>query len=131
MAPIMRDSPAIKLWRGDELTIAPGVRLIRLGGHFPGGTILHWDTDDGVLLTGDIVQVTPGADGVSFMWSYPNMLPLPGAVVQDMVRRLGEIRFNRLYGAFAGKNIPSDASAIVQRSGEKYLACLKGDIVTD
>jgi glyoxylase-like metal-dependent hydrolase (beta-lactamase superfamily II) len=122
---IMRDSPAIRLWHGDELTIAPCIRLIRLGGHFPGGTVLHWDTNEGVLLTGDIVQVTPGADAVSFMWSYPNMLPLPAAVVEDMVRRLREIRFNRLYGAFEGKNIRDNASAIVQRSGEKYLACLK------
>lgn len=51
---IMRHSPAIKLWNGDEQRICSSVRLIRLGGHFPGGTILHWDTGDGVLLTGEL-----------------------------------------------------------------------------
>ncbi|WP_294319391.1 hypothetical protein [uncultured Sphingomonas sp.] len=27
------------------------------------------------LPVGDILQITPGGDAVSFMWSYPNMLP--------------------------------------------------------
>lgn len=57
---IMRDSPAITLWEGDALEILPAVRLLRLGGHFAGGTVLHWAKDDGIMLAGDIIQVTPG-----------------------------------------------------------------------
>lgn len=121
---IMRDSPWITLWEGDTLTLATDVRIIRLGGHFPGGSVLHWAQDGGMLLAGDILQVTPGADAVSFMWSYPNMLPLPAATIEDIMRRLSAVRFSKLYGAFEGQNITENADDIVRRSGEKYIACL-------
>jgi glyoxylase-like metal-dependent hydrolase (beta-lactamase superfamily II) len=121
---VMRESPYIKFWEGDTLELAAGVSLIRLGGHFAGGSVLHWARGEGILLAGDIVQVTPGADAVSFMWSYPNMLPLSAATVSDITRRLGTVKFKRLYGAFEGKNIRENADDIVNRSGKKYLACL-------
>ena len=121
---IMRDSPRITLWEGDTLTLAADVSLIRLGGHFAGGSVLHWARNEGVLLSGDIVQVTPGADAVSFMWSYPNMLPLSAATVSDILRRLSPVKFAKLYGAFEGKEILNNAEEIVRCSGEKYLACL-------
>lgn len=38
---VMRDSPAIHFWE-DALDIFPSVTLLRLGGHFAGGTVLHW-----------------------------------------------------------------------------------------
>ena len=122
---VMRDSPAIHFWDGDALEIVPSVTLLRLGGHFAGGTVLHWQEGEGVLLAGDILQVTPGKEAVSFMWSYPNMLPLPARTVEDVTRRLAGKSFARLYGAFEGQNIPANADDIVQRSGQKYIACLK------
>ncbi|STW29124.1 beta-lactamase-like protein [Klebsiella michiganensis] len=122
---IMRDSPAITLWEGDALEILPAVRLLRLGGHFAGGTVLHWAKDDGIMLVGDIIQVTPGARAVSFMWSYPNLLPLAAASVEKIVERLGDTPFGALYGAFKGQNVPKNARQIVLDSAQKYLACLK------
>lgn len=122
---IMRDSPAIRLWEGDELEIMPAVKILRLGGHFAGGCVLHWNKGEGVLLAGDIVQVTPGADAVSFMWSYPNMLPLSADVVEDITRRLDGVGFDRLYGAFEGQDITANAKEIVRRSGKKYISCLR------
>lgn len=122
---IMRDSPHIRLWQNDELEIVPEVKLVRLGGHFAGGCVLHWADEDGVLLSGDIVQVTPGADAVSFMWSYPNMLPLSAASVSDITHRLAAREFERLYGAFEHREILTDARRIVMQSGEKYIACLQ------
>lgn len=122
---IMRNSAFIRLWQGNELELMPSVKLLRLGGHFAGGCVLHWNSGDGILLAGDIVQVTPGADAVSFMWSYPNMLPLPAAVVSEMTRRLSGIHFNQLYGAFEGQDIHDSAHDIVLRSGEKYISCLQ------
>ncbi|EKC6209748.1 MBL fold metallo-hydrolase [Cronobacter sakazakii] len=121
---IMRDSPFIRLWEGDELTLAEDIRVIRLGGHFAGGCVLHDARGDGLLLTGDILQVTPGAKSVSFMWSYPNMLPLPAATVSAMTDRLRGVSFSTLWGAFEGREITADASERVRRSGEKYVACL-------
>ena len=123
----MRDSPWIRFWQGDALELTRDVRVIRLGGHFAGGCVLHWARDEGVVLSGDIVQVTPGARAVSFMWSYPNLLPLPAATVRDIIQRLSTVKFKQLYGAFEGKDITQNADEIVQISGEKYISCL-GDM---
>jgi Metallo-beta-lactamase superfamily. len=122
---VMRDSRWIHFWQGDVLELTRDVSVIRLGGHFAGGCVLHWAQGDGVVLSGDIVQVTPGAHAVSFMWSYPNMLPLSAATVSDIIQRLAVVKFKQLYGAFEGKDIKENADDIVQRSGEKYISCLR------
>jgi glyoxylase-like metal-dependent hydrolase (beta-lactamase superfamily II) len=121
----MRQSPWIHFWEGETLALTRDVNVIRLGGHFAGGAVLHWAREDGVVLSGDIVQVTPGARAVSFMWSYPNMLPLPAATVSDIIQRLTRVKFKKLYGAFEGKDITENADDIVRRSGEKYISCLR------
>jgi DNA-directed RNA polymerase subunit RPC12/RpoP len=125
---IMRPDPAIRLWEGDTLTVAPGATLLRLGGHFAGGTVLHWTAGDGagVLLAGDIVQVTPGGHRVSFQWSYPNMMPLPAATIRLIVSRLAPWRYERIYGAFLGQEIGEAAEAIVAGSAERYVELLEG-----
>ena len=51
---VMRGSPAIQFWEGDALELFPSVTLLRLGGHFAGGTVLHWQEGEGVLLAGGI-----------------------------------------------------------------------------
>lgn len=122
---IMRDSPWIRLWQEEEHALLPGITLLRLGGHFAGGMVLHWQRDSGVMLSGDILQVTPGADAVSFMWSYPNMLPLSAQAVRNMMQPLRHRSFTQLYGAFDGREILQDADAIVARSAQRYLSCLK------
>ncbi|WP_416414090.1 MBL fold metallo-hydrolase [Pantoea sp. App145] len=122
---IMRDSPYIRLWEGEAIKLTAGVTVMHLGGHFAGSCVLHWEQDEGILLGGDTVQVTPGANAVSFLWSYPNMLPLPAATVRDITQRLSTVKFAKLYGAFEGRNITENAGEIVRRSGEKYIACMR------
>ncbi len=127
---VQRPSAAIRFWEGETEAILPGVTLIRLGGHFAGGTVLHWAEGAdgaGALLVGDILQVTPGADRVSFMWSYPNMMPLPAATVRGMEERLRPWRYERLYGAFAGQEVLADGPAIVARSARQYVELLAGE----
>ena len=126
---VMRPAPSIRLWEGESLELLPAVTLIRAGGHFAGGTVLHWagTTDNvGALLTGDIVQVTPGARRVSFMWSYPNMMPLPAAEVRRVAERLAPWSYDRIYGAFAGQEVAHGGPAIVARSAARYVALLEG-----
>lgn len=126
---VMRPSPAIRFWQGEALALQPGRTLLRLGGHFPGGTVLHWrDTADGAgaLLAGDILQVTPGAHRVSFQWSYPNMLPLPAAAVRRITDRLRPWPYSRIYGAFQGQEVPREGPAILARSAARYIALLEG-----
>jgi hypothetical protein len=126
---IMRPAPEIHLWEGDTLEIAPGVALIRLGGHFAGGTVLHWArTEDGAgaLLSGDIVQVASDVRRVSFLWSYPNMMPLPAREVLRIGEALAPWPFDRIYGAFLGKEVPRDAKQVVAGSVSRYVELLNG-----
>ncbi len=123
---IMRPHPAIRLWAGERLEIAPGATLVRVGGHFPGGTVLLWEQGPGVLLPGDIVQVTPGARRASFMWSYPNLIPLPAAEIRRLAAVLAGLRYDRIYGAFKGQEVLRDGPALVDRSAARYVELLEG-----
>ncbi|AWM88605.1 MBL fold metallo-hydrolase [Microvirga sp. 17 mud 1-3] len=124
---VMRPSEGIRFWEGDSLEILPGATLIRLGGHFPGGTVLHWakaHDGAGVILSGDIVQVAADVRRVSFLWSYPNMMPLPAREVLRIGAMLEPLPFERIYGAFAGKDVKADAKAVVDRSVKRYVELL-------
>jgi hypothetical protein len=126
---IMWPAPEIHLWEGDTLEIAPGTTLIRLGGHFAGGTVLHWaGTEDeaGALLSGDIVQVAGDVRRVSFLWSYPNMMPLPAREVLWIGEALAPWQFDRIYGAFQGKEVLKDAKRVVADSVARYVELLGG-----
>jgi glyoxylase-like metal-dependent hydrolase (beta-lactamase superfamily II) len=123
---VMRPDPAIRFWEGEELELAPGITLLRCGGHFPGGTILHWQAGAagrGALLTGDILQVTP--DGmVSFMFSYPNLIPLPARAVETIGQKISPLPFDRIYGAFWDRVVPANGPEIVRYSMARYLAAI-------
>src|SRR5262249_37497948 len=101
-----------------------GLSFIRCGGHFDGGTVLHWASGAygrGALLTGDILQVVADRKHVSFMYSYPNYIPLPASAVERIVQALGPFTYDRGYGAFWDMVIDRDGKAVVQQSVERYL----------
>jgi hypothetical protein len=126
---IMRPDPAIELWDGDTKEIGDGLTLVRCGGHFAGGTVLHWAAGaegHGVLLSGDIVQVIPDRSHVGFMYSYPNLIPLPAESVRAIARSLEPYPFETLYGAWWGRIVQEDAKGIVERSAERYVRALAG-----
>lgn len=118
---IMRPDPRIELWSGDVMELGGGLTLLRLGGHFPGGTVLH-DANTSTLLSGDIVMVVPDRRFVSFMWSYPNLIPLPPAEVERIAAALEPWPFERILGAWWDRLVPSDGSEVVRRSAARYVA---------
>jgi hypothetical protein len=127
---IMRDDPAIKLWQGETKELVPGVMLICAGGHYPGGTVLHWAAGaggKGALLSGDIVQVVQDNKSVSFMWSFPNFIPLSAPRVEGVVKAVRPYAFDRVHGAFMDRTIWKDGKAVVERSAERYLKIIRGD----
>lgn len=124
-AHVLRPDPALTFWEGETHAALPGLTLHRLGGHFAGGTVLH-DEPRRALLTGDIAQVAPDRAHVSFLWSYPNMVPLPGRVVAAIGAKLAALDFDAVHGAFAGRDILADGKAGVARSVARYLAALEG-----
>lgn len=122
----VRNSPRITFWEGDRLELAPGLTVARLGGHFPGASVLHWAAGAGgrgALLTGDTIQVVPDVGWVSFMYSYPNLIPLPPWQVREIAAAANAFAYDRIYGAFGGV-IPADARKAVQRSADRYVAAI-------
>ena len=124
---ITRPDDAIELWEGETRDLGHGLTLIRCGGHFAGGTVLH-DAERRALLSGDIVQVIPDREWVGFMYSYPNLIPLPEASVRAIVRALEPYAFDTIYGAWWGTLIGGDGKAIVERSAERYAGALRGEL---
>jgi glyoxylase-like metal-dependent hydrolase (beta-lactamase superfamily II) len=125
---VMQPGDNLVFWDGGRHEIQPGMTLLRCGGHFAGGTVLHRASDDGggVLFSGDTLQVTPDRRNVSFMRSYPNLIPLSAAVVHRIVQRLDGFPFDRIYGAFPEREIEHDGAAAVQRSAERYIRGISG-----
>lgn len=126
---VMRPDPSIRFWDGDTLDLGDGMTLLRLGGHFAGGTVMHWAAGAegrGALLSGDIVQVIPDRRWVSFMYSYPNLIPLPAAEVRRMADALRPYDFARIHGAWFSTVVPEDGKDVVMRSAERYAAAVGG-----
>ena len=73
-----------------------------------------------MLLTGYTMYVTPDRKHVSFMYSYPNFIPLPASVVDRIVDKVMPLKFDRLYGHFFGLEIEADAKNVIRRSAERY-----------
>jgi hypothetical protein len=104
-----------------------GLTLIRCGGHFEGGTVAHWPQGAegrGALLTGDIVQVVQDRRYVSFMRSYPNLIPLPASAVRHVVQAVEPFAYDRIYGAWWETIIPNNARAGVQYSADRYVRAI-------
>ena len=120
---VQRPDPVIDFWEGEFLELDEGVTLYRCGGHFEGSTVLLWADGAeglGVLLSGDTMYVAPDRRHVSFMYSYPNFIPLSASTVDSIVDKVMPLRFDRIYGHFFGLEIEADAKRVVQRSAERY-----------
>lgn len=125
---VMRPDPSIKFWSGDSLSLADGLTLIRVGGHFEGSTALHWAAGangQGVLLSGDMPQVVSDRNYVSFMRSYPNLIPLSARSVEAIKNNLQNFTYDKLYGGWSGRVVQSDAHMAVNRSAERYIKAIE------
>lgn len=126
---IQRPSPRIELW-DEHVEPVAGITVARIGGHFDGAAVLHWPAGcegRGALLTGDTITVVSDRDWVSFMWSYPNHIPLDEATVLDIAHRVERFDFERVYGAWWGRVVVRDGAAAVRRSADRYVARLQGE----
>ncbi|KZF25313.1 hypothetical protein L228DRAFT_258757 [Xylona heveae TC161] len=92
--------------------IVEGVTAIKTGGHFDGSMVMHWE--DKLLIADTFVTVpsalyhinrVPGTTSYSFMWSIPNMIPLPPLEIEKIWGALKPFEFNTTLGAFMGMNV--------------------------
>ena len=116
----MRPDPLVRYWSGETNDLGGGLTLVRCGGHFDGSQVLHWQ-ERKALLVGDTVQVIPDRRFVGFMYSYPNLIPLPPASVQRIGAALAPFRFETIYGGWFGSVVERDGSAVVRRSVDRYV----------
>jgi hypothetical protein len=120
---VQRPDPAVRFWSGETLDLGGGLTLVRCGGHFDGSQVLHWE-ERRALLTGDTVHVIPDRRFVSFMYSYPNAIPLPPSKVQGIADALAPFEFDTIYGSWWGAVVERDGSGAVRRSADRYIRAI-------
>ncbi len=129
---VMRPSPAIVSFEGDDVEPLPGLRVLRLGGHFHGASVLHWPAGAdgrGVLLTGDTIALVAAPDWVTFMYSYPNRIPLPANTVRELADRVLRHDFDRIYPSAPVRPenvLLHGAKDAVRRSAARYIQMVEG-----
>lgn len=113
----------LNLWRGNTLAVGHGMTLIRCGGHFEGAQVLH-AAPLNTLFSGDVLQVVMDRAHVSFMRSYPNLIPLNAPTVRRIADAVDPYGFDTIHGAFPGRTIRTDAKEAVRRSARRYISAI-------
>src|SRR5471032_254178 len=126
---ILNPNPAIKLWEGDTFKLWDGVTLVRCGGHFEGGTVMHWAggaQGRGIVCAGDVLSVTTDRKWLSFMRSYPNFIPLSARAVEQIGTAMQPYSFDTLYGHYFDRVIEKHAKSVLEKSIARYVAAVNG-----
>ncbi|KAK8073117.1 beta-lactamase-like protein [Apiospora saccharicola] len=108
-----------------------GIQLLKLGGHFPGSFVLLYRRR---LLIADTLLTTPaglgswrenavgearhrprGMNSYAFMWSIPNMIPLPPDELVRMWGILKKHEFRSTHGAFLGTDVVENEARMKRR----------------
>jgi len=123
---IMRPDDAMVFFK-NETQIFPGINVLRCGGHFPGSSVLVWQSGangKGVLFAGDTLMVAMDRKSISFMYSYPNLIPLSANNVQTIIETLDDVKFDRIYSAWWRRELTENAKKILENSAEKYISAI-------
>jgi hypothetical protein len=126
---VMRPDAAIKFWGGETLHLLPDVTLIRCGGHFPGAAVLHWAKGAdgrGVVCSADTLTVAVDRKFLSFMRSYPNLIPLSAAQVRAIGAAMAPFAYDTIYGHYFDRVIRGGAKQAMQVSVDRYIAAIGG-----
>lgn len=130
-----RPDPVMHWWPGESFSINSEITVLRCGGHFPGSSVLHWKSGaggKGALFTGDTILPVEDRRWVSFMFSYPNLIPISQRGVEKIVTTISRIEFDRIYGgpmygSCGGRPIlQTGAKEAVLRSAARYIEHLEG-----
>jgi len=95
------------------------IESVCVGGHFEGSRVfLHKPSR--TLGVADSIYVTPRRTA-SFMWSYPNMIPLPPDAIHGIWDSVKGLPFDRVLGGFEGQEIRTNGRKIIQDSAQLWL----------
>jgi hypothetical protein len=123
---VMRPDPAVTFWGGDTHPLVGGLTLICCGGHYDGSAVLHWPDGAegrGVLLTGDTIDIVTDSRYMSFMYSYPNLIPLSASKVRRIVASVEPFDFDRMYEAFGAVTMHG-AKTGLRYSADRYIRAI-------
>lgn len=126
---VRRPDGCIRFWKGETFELLKGVSLIRGGGHFPGGSMLHWAAGAegrGVVCSADIAIVNLDRKSFAFMRSIPNHIPLSAKGVRAIGAALMPLAFDRVYSHHFERVMYSGAKQILQSSVERHIAAIGG-----
>ncbi|MCB1024900.1 MAG: MBL fold metallo-hydrolase [Acidobacteria bacterium] len=120
---IVNRGDQIRLWSGFEKPLWDDMRLINIGGHFPGSSILEvpFISAKGTLLCGDTFVISPSKKHIAAMNSYPNKIPLPLDEIRRIKQIVGNLRFDAIEGWNDSQSIGSNASSILENSLARYI----------
>lgn len=113
----------VKLWSGSEQLLWDGVKIIHIGGHFAGSSILHvpFLSKEGTVLCGDTLYLSPSKQHFAVMYSYPNRIPLPKKEVERIKKRFESFSFDAFYGFYSYQNLSENVQSILKKSMDRYL----------
>ncbi|KAL1411864.1 hypothetical protein Q8F55_002839 [Vanrija albida] len=125
----------VVFWRGTHALTA-SITLVECGGHFPGSSVLYWDRggepllseadarapDSGLLLVADTIMVQPTQKGFTFMWSYPNAIPLHPTDVLHIQKVLAEYDYDSVTCSWPDRWVRAGAKRQMDESVETYLS---------
>ncbi|KAL4778150.1 beta-lactamase-like protein [Aspergillus varians] len=107
--------------------------VIKTGGHFPGSTVLLWKSLK-TLLIADTIAVVPsarywvdrpaGTASFTFLWSYPNMIPLSADDVHGIWKAIRHTEFEYTRGAFIGMDTDIDSKKRLLDSAQIFVKAM-------
>jgi len=124
---VMRPDENIRFWAGERKQLLGTLTLINTPGHFSGFQVLYSAAHGkgrGALFAGDQPRPCMDRRWVTFMFSYPNFIPLGPQAIRGIVQRLEDFRFDRLYAAVPGWVVSGGADAAVKESAHRYLQAM-------
>lgn len=119
---VVSSSDKIQYWDSESYPLWDGMEVKRIGGHFPGSSILHVPgfSEKGAILCGDTFYLTLSMKHIAVMYSYPNRIPLPIKEVQRIKEQMKKIDFDEFYGFNSYQNMTGNPKELLIKSLERY-----------
>ncbi|KAM0751117.1 hypothetical protein T439DRAFT_325270 [Meredithblackwellia eburnea MCA 4105] len=114
----------VEWWSGSTLKLGKHVTMVLCGGHFPGSCVTHVQREGGSLLaTADTIMIGLSSHrrSVSFMYSYPNFIPLAPPAVQEIWNAVRPYEFADAVGAWPDKRLIGGAKDTILDGVKKFI----------
>ncbi|CAI6091872.1 unnamed protein product [Clonostachys chloroleuca] len=102
-------------FKDETQNILPDVNMVKVGGHFPGSSVLHWNKN---IFTGDSIGISQSGLSRShhskdhqvffFHYAFPNFVPLGPTAMHTMWKRLRVWEFTAVYSLFFTTTVRGD-----------------------